>query len=300
MKILLGLLALWFAAASWGEPDLSQLAEDDLEKMSEEERNALPAKEVFLKFVEEIGPAQYDHLVRGALYARMYMFEYSPPLDGLIREYQQDIGVEPTGWLTLGEATRLFEDDYFPLPTPVYASGSGKPYIVGGVASAQGTWVILGDDIAMPVNTSDIRCYRSRDMCFEFIVQLKTHEVQEGDGRVPSSPYYLYTDIETWEIIHWGEEEIVARGGGECRRTTMTMNSRSEEVTQVTRNAGGSCDLGLASLPPLEQPRVAVLKDGFDVTYAYFKELQEATRQGWSSRYRELLGSMQQKTSTPR
>ena len=165
MRVWIILMVMTWNSVQASERDLSALTKEDLEAMPAEQLNALPADTVF----KSIGdPEFYDLLVRIALYNRMYAFPDSPPLFEQITAFQKDIGATQSGKLTFGEASKLMEGNIAKLPTAVYASGYAKPYIDDTLASVEGTWTIVGDDIAYPVNSSRFRRYTFMQLCFEF------------------------------------------------------------------------------------------------------------------------------------
>lgn len=302
-------LLLFLFLEVFAEPlDITEMSMEELESLAPEQLNGLPAKELFAKLLEQSSMSNaskfYDVLVRTALHRRMYGFDQSVSLDRLIQDFQADNGFPITGTLTFAEFQELSEGSTLNQVTPVYPGGHAKPYIYEDRASVEGTWVIdtedVGEQHAFPVNTSRIECFRSWGVCIEFTVQLNTHDFEKG-VRSLSDTYYMNTSVDYWDVLDWSENEVVMKQEGECRTVTITLNAKSGEVYEISRNAGGSCEVLGTEVPKLEAPRVAVMKPGFDVTNAYFQEMKNAAQQGLSSRflsqYDDLAESFEQAES---
>lgn len=273
--------------------DIDQMSVEELEALPEEQIANLPARKVFSKIMLGGDPTLWDVLVRASLYKRMYGFDLGePPLEELIREYQGHKGFPQTGFLTVAESQDILDGNVFAQATPIYVGGYAEPYISGDYASVEGTWVIdtdiVGEQHAFPVNTSRYVCDRSWSLCIEFVVMVTTHDFQDST-RTLRNEYYMSTSVNYWDILDWSENEIILKDDGDCRSTTVTMNSKAGEVHQVTRNAGGSCDVLGTDIPELESPRIAVLKPGFDVTHAYFQEINSMESGDLSPSFQEAM-----------
>ena len=61
----------------------------------------------------------------------------------------------------------------------------------------------------------------------------------------------------------------------------------------MTRNSGETCELpDGSSFPDLEQPRISILREGFETTYQYFSDMDDIVREGWSSEFKKLFDAM--------
>ena len=266
--------------------DINSLTSEELNQLPVETLNPLPAKELFNKMGMEI---MYDELIPISLYLLFYSYPTNLPLKKQILAFQSDRGFPETGELTFEQAAILIKSMEALFPTTIYFSGSAEPYMSDDFAFVTGTWTILGDDkIAFPVNESTIRCYKNRSVCEEEAINVTTHELDDSGKRVPKDNYFVSKSDSELNIISWGDTEIIATTEAKCRNTTLTINSSSNEVTFVTRNSGKDCTLLDGSiLPPLTQPRVSVMVEGFKTTHAYFQELNTSVSAGWSSRFQE-------------
>ena len=78
------------------------------------------------------------------------------------------------------------------------------------------------------------------------------------------------------------------------------LNSKTEEVSQKTRNSGVACKLpGGSSFPELEQPHISILRPGFETTFKYFNDMSDSVKRGWSSEFKKLFDAMAATASTP-
>jgi hypothetical protein len=158
----------------------------------------------------------------------------------------------------------------------VYVNGSGR----FAYAGTEGSWEIIGDQIAFPLNLVEITCSGMTGFC----------EVRETDIAAPSHlglasssggqiSVYSTTGSSSFQITRWSDGIVEARsmpplGKPECRYTTMTINSLTSQVTQVTQDGAAPCESVLgSSLPRLEKPRVTILRPSGPIFAKYFDDL---------------------------
>ena len=101
-----------------------------------------------------------------------------------------------------------------------------------GYIQAIGTWTIVGDRQANPLQTSDIRCWQSRGICRE-----TTATIMENN--------YLDIHVTESEIERWDQYELTTKpeGSAICVRYTMRISRQDETVTGLrlrTLNEGMS------------------------------------------------------------
>lgn len=189
------------------------------------------------------------------------------------KQFQADIVATETGELTFGQFEELQRRWTRSRDTPVYASGFGKIKITGfdGWVSVKGTWILEGEQIAYPINTAEITCERDRRECRLIQADLVVPNLDDsGDS------YMLSVNSDSYSIISWEPDEIVARDSGECRITLLTLNLNSNEVYEVTRNnESQKCLQAYLSLPKLDKPRVARLVPGWKTTYEFWQKRRE-------------------------
>jgi hypothetical protein len=290
LPLILSLLVSPFVCSA-DNIDISSLSSEEINQLSPDVLNPLPARELFNKMGMGV---MYDEFIPISLYLLFYAYPNSPALEEQIQAFQSDRGFTATGVLTFEQAGILMKAMETLFPTSIYFSGSAEPTINNDFAFVTGTWTILGEEkIAFPINESTFTCYRNRNVCEESVINIMTHELDDNDKRIPLDNYNVFKSDSTINVLSWTDTEIIAQSEAECRNTTLTINSASGEVTSVTRNNGKECILLDGSImPALTEPRVSVLVKGFDATYGYFQDLNTSVREGWSSRFQERFKSI--------
>jgi hypothetical protein len=167
----------------------------------------------------------------------------------LIIVLQQQMGVPPTGVLTVDQFNRLAEAsrnvNYVSIGLPGKSVGMGDD---GSWASASGTAV--GEDIPEPINFVRIFCYRARGTC-------EQHEAHLAQSPTP----FLYLDVGyEYEIVTWTPSRVTAKFDAPCATSLMTMDVKDKQVTvvRVPHCAG--------ALEPQDRPLTWKLVDGVPVT----------------------------------
>jgi peptidoglycan hydrolase-like protein with peptidoglycan-binding domain len=213
---------------------------------------------------------------------------YYPGSTEGIRQFQSDIGGAKTGELTLGQFRELsrrltrFHD------TPIYPVGGSlgelKILVFEGYASVKGTWILENEQIAYPVNEAKITCVHSQRECQLIQASVVVPSLDED-----SKNYMLELNSQTYTIVSWGADEIVARGGGKCRTTLLTLNMNSNEVYEVTRNnETKECrEEEFFSLPRLDKPRIARLVPGWKVTRDFWEKRRDVVGKYANPRVRQ-------------
>ena len=96
-----------------------------------------------------------------------------------------------------------------------------------------------------------------------------------------NNTYYLSSDTETWSIDSWSTNKIVASDislPGSCRTTSMTINSVSNEIVQITTNNNiEECDIMGISVV-LDRPQVTKSVDPSTYQNGYWKAREDKTR----------------------
>lgn len=149
-----------------------------------------------------------------------------------------------------------------------------------GLATARGTLVMRGEQIAYPVNWVQIECEKEARRC-----ELQKTEIAGPTARTLSfsapDAYNLSqrASTESYDITRWSSDVIEARSvpdsdRPECRFTTLTLNAVTKTVSMVTQDGGKPCVLpGGGTLPPLEAPRVVTLANTEEVFSQHFGEI---------------------------
>lgn len=253
-----------------------------MSKLGENRLKSLPMPSLFNLFVQEI---DYEQATRLAFF-QLQKLAYPPSTEG-VKQFQADIGAEPTGILTFGQfqtiqirLARLNE-------TIVFPGGSGslnvRIFKMDDYASVQGTWVLEDDEIAFPINLSKIECRRSGKYCI--VSQAELNIPKFGEEK---DSYHLHLRTTMYDIVDWKKSEIVAESAGECLTSTLYINSEANEVFEFVRN-NTSEDCGLASLPPISKPQVARLMPGFDIAKNWWDNRKEMAREFINPRAMDLF-----------
>lgn len=216
---------------------------------------------------------------------------YYPESEEGIKQFQEDIASESTGELTVQQFQELFRRHARSRDTKIYASGLGKElniFIYEGYISVEGTWTLVDDVIAYPINTSKIVCVRDDKECQVSQAYVTVPSIEDD-----SDSYSLFLDTTTYRIVSWTKSEVIARDSGFCRTTLLTINSNSNEVLEVTRNnETKECREGHLTAPSLDKPRIARLVPGFNWTFQWWEKRESTTRKYINPRYQSALEDM--------
>jgi hypothetical protein len=268
-------------------PDIEGMTLDEIERLPEEVVSQLSIRPMMLKLFESGGLQIPEVGVDAMLALPLLELLYLTPLHEVkevdriaaVRAFQDDLGQDATGELTFGQWQTLNRRFLRRRDIPIHANGFGTVYIYEDYAGAEGTWMIEGDQIANPVNTSKIECDRAARTCTVIQADVSVPGLDDDDDS-----YWIGLTTVPYEVISWSEDEIIARGlgglaGTRCRTTLLTLSAKSNEVYEITRNANEEgCQLGdVLSLPPLEAPQIARLVNGFDATREFWRKRREQT-----------------------
>jgi hypothetical protein len=221
------------------------------------------------------------------------MYNGLSDFEGAVRAYQADLGEEVTGDLTVGQINELgYRADRTRLGYVGFFSLDHGGFMFNDFAQVSGTAVILGDQIAYPVNHVTVECRRSNMTCRYRQIILS---IPDENSWVQNYSVSELVD-ETYRITRWEDEQIDATpfNASSCRINQLSFNFRTNEYYEIARNnSEGACEImeGMASLPRLEQPRVTQIVDGSDVINETFQEIAEEVRGYYASAFQERLNA---------
>ena len=181
--------------------------------------------------------------------------------------FEQNAGLSVDGTFSFAEFGRLSylagleTEQRITLPFK-FVRGNGSTYV-----TATGTWVLQGEQIAYPLNTSEITCRRSDGLCVDFHV-----DVHMPTSASPGLPQIMPI-IDYYDITNWTPTEVRAVSRMGCRQNVLTINISTETVHTVNTDL---TEDGCPVVGRLEKPRLATLEDGFQTARAYFDERREA------------------------
>ncbi len=224
---------------------------------------SLPVPVLFPLLVPSINAEQAEKMT----HLQLQPLSYFPSIEG-VKQYQLDIKEDPTGIMTIGQfeklqirASRLSETIVYP-----GTFGDISIFRFDDHASVTGTWTLEDEQIAFPINVSTITCRKSEGYCTVSQAELDIPAFDGGDDA-----YSLHLTTQDYDIINWTNSEIIAQRERECRVSTISLNSNTNEVFEFTRN-NNSTNCGSFSLPQLDKPRIARLAPGFDLAANWWKE----------------------------
>ena len=284
--ILLSLLALNLYAE---EIDWSQFnTEADLNTLTPEQLQSIPISElarIESSLQKAFSKPVMEYTTQLQLSALGYFTNNnSKIIKEKVESFQETIGEKVTGELTLGQFNTMVECAYKynegKIITPSFNTISiteDYAYAEVSLILDDGNDIYLeGTDDAYPINRSIIQCTRKEDICREFTVNVMIPRYGEANNT-----YYLSSDTETWSIDSWSTNKIVASDisfPGSCRTTSMTINSVSNEIVQITTNNNiEECDImGISGV--LDRPQVTKSVDPSTYQNGYWKAREDKTR----------------------
>jgi hypothetical protein len=289
---LIAALFLCVSAASAQNLDIDRMSKDDVNKLPEAQVNALPVFKVW----EKQGIGSVSALKASALMDLRdlgYGFHEAftgndDQLQRWVTQFQHDIGEPETGILTVAQMGTLMkrlnvvETSDVTVGLPLGDKDGPQITLNKDYASATGTFIIEGDQIAEPLNITSFKCFRQWGYCYQSDVDL--------DEQIVGSGYLLSSYQSLLAIVSWSDEEVVANNEALCATTTTTINAQAKEVYAITRNNGNqSCG---KLMPPLAKPQISKLVSGFNVSREYFVKKRKEADGYRSKEYQQYLEAM--------
>lgn len=201
-----------------------------------------------------------------------------------IKMFQKDIGEAPTGTLTVSQIHTLTVRAEFQRLGPISFPTPYRSHLAADTASVAGTMKILDERIAWPVNYAVLSCYRRERYCDRWTTQL-TLPSEDDWVRM----YHLQeASRDLFKITRWENQmiEAVPYDESKCRVSSLSLNFQTEEFFEITRNAGGDCDVLGVKLPKLDKPRIAQLVNGKETIQQELSALQKTAYGYLSSAFR--------------
>ena len=221
------------------------------------------------------------------------MYDGFADYDGAKRAFQEDLGEEPTGALTVWQIHSLG----YRASRVNMTSVSFFPFDFGGTmtenwAFVKGTVEIIDEKIAYPINHVDIECSRNEGTCEYRQIALT---LPDENSWVQSYHVGEIAD-DTYRITRWEGQLIdaVPLNNSACRTTQLSLNFETKEFFEIARNnTAGDCETMLGvTLPRLEKPRVSRIVDGREIISAEFKAISEETFTFFSSSFRSRVEAL--------
>jgi hypothetical protein len=222
---------------------------------------------------EQFSIGAFMSVLEVALHELKYNFANNNTLEEQIKAFQVDSGQLATGAVTLGQYSRITELAEITNPSKLHFRGDGKAEaseLFHNIVLVEGSWDIIGEKEAFPINSIDIYCEKDRLQCTEDYKNFRTH--QEKFGLIlPMRNYYLDEGTIYYDVISWTDEVIVAkpRLKNDCRSVILNINYITGKVQQIVNSKSGEC-----SLPKLDGPRISELVDSFKFHSQYWRTLE--------------------------
>ena len=203
-------------------PDIATLSDEQIEKLPLDVLLRMPAREMLIRAMRHTKEVPNpESLVDVVIRTGLRELYYVAPVQSLSAEqareglsaFRSDIESKETGEMTIGEFQKLAVRGLRRRDTPAYAGDHVLVQILESYAVANGTWIIEGDDIYYPINTSKVECDRDRDTC---VITKADVQIPNVDG--DDNAYHLGLSSETFEVISWSRDEIIARALNHWRR----------------------------------------------------------------------------------
>lgn len=159
-------------------------------------------------------------------------------------------------WAEILDAYQETTKPWILLPPLRVSTASWDHYVM-----ASGTLLIQGEELGIPLQTTEVQCHRQMGICIVATAMLNEN--------------YLSTDIETYEVERWDSYEIVTKPMDKlCVRYTLRISRNQNTVTGLrsTINQSGLC----AGISTNEMP--LKLEDGSKATETYDVKRRAANR----------------------
>lgn len=215
------------------------------------------------------------------------MYNGVADFDGAKRRFQSDLGEQPTGNLTVSQIAKLgYRAERTQLTNVNFFSYGFNSQQFEHSAFVHGTVKLVGENIAYPVNYTEIECDKEAGTCSYRQLAL----VLPDESSWAQSYNVMETTNETYKITRWEGSRIEARPEteGTCRVNELRLNFANKEFYEFTTNAPeGKCEMPLGgSFPKLERPRIAQIVDGQPIITAKFEQIRQDTYKFLSSEFR--------------
>jgi hypothetical protein len=179
---ILAATVIWIGTASAQSLDIDRMSKEDLNKITTEQMNALPAFKAWNKFEPQMAAgmgASVPMMLRDLGYGFREAFTGSDDQVGRwVTQFQHDIGEPETGVITLGElntlqSARMSSKQVMSMSVCRWGDKDGPEITLNkDYASASGTFIIEGDKIAWPLNITRFECYREWSYCIQSDVDI--------------------------------------------------------------------------------------------------------------------------------
>lgn len=291
-------MRIWTVAASVlavGGPASAQTG-PDLDAL-----RLLPFEEAFAQSGEDDNDLSIEalrYLTRLSLAQLYYPVDLRTPFTPLddpdtvaaVTAFETKIGAEIDGSLSFGELEQLFRLAFLSHLTPL-SPGMGKSVTAFEGLSpsiyASGSWSM--PDIAYPLNRSNIVCRIDAGVCEDDMISISAPTV--SGAMASDQSYGVHRSTDTYEIESWKDGILDAVSGMSCRRVRLTINTRTELVSQTVQDLDPEgCPVPGTNqrLDPIGGLRVATLIDTWEAQQAFQQRREAAIRSASGPLWRNI------------
>lgn len=205
-----------------------------------------------------------------------------------VEAFQKDLGDEQTGILTIRQINILEKRagmqklGQLGFPTYWYSSK------LDDLATVTGTVTILDERSAWPINHVKIDCNKKSKSCRWDQINVSVPDLDD-DLSLSSPRYGVFESLsDFYDIVQWTENEIEATASGSCRTSSLSLNFKTREFYEITRNAVGS----EACTTRLDKPRTSQVVDGEKIINEEFAKVQQAAFEVLASDFRKQVSKL--------
>ncbi len=208
-----------------------------------------------------------------------------------VREFQKDLGEAQTGVLNVWQIHQLGKRAEMQGLGTLTFPDQFSSFKTGSFAQVQGTLTILDDKIAYPINHQNITCSKERGRC-----EMEQLLVIVPDDNSFAQTYIVRRDTtpDLYRITKWDEDSIEGSMETEtrCRIVNLTLNFKTKEFYQITRNGGGDCSVMGTEMPRLDKPRISQIVDGKKIIAQEFGKVREAAFKAMASDFQRKVNAL--------
>ncbi len=186
-----------------------------------------------------------------------------------VKEVQRKLNEKVDGSLTFSQY-QMIENiaNIYKTPKEIYAGGNFWVRKLGDYAFVSGTLEIVNDEIANPINYHNMFLDKNSMTCRDSNLYVK-----ETQGAF--SGITIYSDVTEYEIISWGDEEVVCKNDYTCRSEKLIINFKSKSVDIITTNRDND---ECKDLPKLKSARISRLVEPFQKRLELSEKSKKLTR----------------------
>ncbi len=181
-----------------------------------------------------------------------------------VKEFQGKLKELQTGILTMGQFDKAEKYAKALNQEAIYPGDDLMVTDLDNTVRVQGTLTIVGEKIAWPINLVKGEARKSTMSYDEVFTYLNGNSI--------------YSDTDSYQIIQWGDEEIIAVKQFSERNLKILINRKTQSVSYITTDRSTEVKPG-APLDKLRTPRVSVLTRGFDAARDHYQNEKAKARE---------------------